>query len=535
MNCKKCGAPIENNSGFCGMCGTPVEPQMNAATDIFNMGAPVQPAEPAQPAAPVQPIIEPVQPMPEVTPVQPVVEPVQPSQPEIIEPVQPVVEPIQPMPTLESETIQQPNQLPIMDMNNGGVPPVNTPAQPSSYDIKPEKKKGSSLPIILIILILLGVGGYFAYKYFFNKPDKVVKGLVNKAYDKFEMPLKKYNDKTDSVLVDAELSINTNIDGLEDLNGMKFNLTTGIDYKNSKVEVGLAYLENNTKILEGMMYVIDKNAYMVLKDIYPNPLKLNTEEINFEEIASETTTATPEDIEYITKRLKDIFLESLNMNDFKQSSAKITLNGSETKVKKISYTLDEIKTQKLMNNMIDNILKDETLVNKLSAIYNTDSETLKELLEDSKVELSDSTSDETIEIAIYTKGITDDFAGMDIELPNGFKAKWNLENDDHWAVNPNSFEEVGCIHTCQGMEFDYVGVFIGKDLYYDGQHVRTNRNAISKDDKTSGIRKSSCLDLEADSLIRRTYKVLLSRGLKGCYIYCEDKALSDYLKKSINR
>lgn len=123
----------------------------------------------------------------------------------------------------------------------------------------------------------------------------------------------------------------------------------------------------------------------------------------------------------------------------------------------------------------------------------------------------------------------------DIELPNGFKAKWNLEKDDHWAVNPNSFEEVGCIHTCQGMEFDYVGVFIGKDLYYDGKHVRTNRNAISKDDSTSGIRQSSTSDKEADLLIRRTYKVLLTRGLKGCFIYCEDNALKEYLKKALTK
>ena len=122
----------------------------------------------------------------------------------------------------------------------------------------------------------------------------------------------------------------------------------------------------------------------------------------------------------------------------------------------------------------------------------------------------------------------------DIKLPNGFKAKWNLENDDHWAVNPNSFEEIGCIHTCQGMEFDYVGVFIGKDLYYDGEHVRTNRNAISKDDKTSGIRLRSTTDEEADKLIRRTYKVLLTRGLKGCFIYCEDSNLKEYLKKQLH-
>lgn len=121
----------------------------------------------------------------------------------------------------------------------------------------------------------------------------------------------------------------------------------------------------------------------------------------------------------------------------------------------------------------------------------------------------------------------------DIVLPNGFKAKWNLEKDDHWAVNPNSFEEVGCIHTCQGMEFDYVGVFIGKDLYYEDGHVKTNRLAISKDDSSSGIRVKTTTDELADKIIRRTYKVLLTRGQKGCFIYCEDDALRDYLKENL--
>ena len=121
----------------------------------------------------------------------------------------------------------------------------------------------------------------------------------------------------------------------------------------------------------------------------------------------------------------------------------------------------------------------------------------------------------------------------DIELPNGFRAKWNLEKDDHWAVNPNSFEEVGCIHTCQGMEFDYVGVFIGRDLYYKDGHVKTNRDAISRDDSSSGIRLRTTTDEEADKLIRRTYKVLLTRGLKGCFIYCEDDALRQHLKERL--
>lgn len=78
----------------------------------------------------------------------------------------------------------------------------------------------------------------------------------------------------------------------------------------------------------------------------------------------------------------------------------------------------------------------------------------------------------------------------DILLPGGFRAKWNLENDDIWAINPESFEEVGCIHTAQGLEFDYVGVLIGKDLRYDTNsgNVITDKSRISKDDKSSGIR-----------------------------------------------
>ena len=122
---------------------------------------------------------------------------------------------------------------------------------------------------------------------------------------------------------------------------------------------------------------------------------------------------------------------------------------------------------------------------------------------------------------------------IDIELPGGFQAKWNLANDKIWAINPRSFEEVGCIHTAQGLEFDYVGVLIGKDLVFDKDsgRVLTNKNAISKDDNSSGIRGAS--DDEARRLILNTYKTLLTRGQKGCYVYCEDEALREYIKRII--
>ena len=122
---------------------------------------------------------------------------------------------------------------------------------------------------------------------------------------------------------------------------------------------------------------------------------------------------------------------------------------------------------------------------------------------------------------------------VDIRLPGGFQARWNLANDKIWAINPKSFEEVGCIHTAQGLEFDYVGVLIGKDLTFDKEtgRVMTDKSAISRDDKSSGIRGAD--DADARRLILNTYKTLLTRGQKGCYVYCEDEGLREYFKEMV--
>ncbi len=123
---------------------------------------------------------------------------------------------------------------------------------------------------------------------------------------------------------------------------------------------------------------------------------------------------------------------------------------------------------------------------------------------------------------------------IDIYLENGFQAQWNLEKDKIWAINPKSFEQVGCIHTAQGLEFDYVGVLIGRDLRFDSEtgQIITDQECISTDDKSSGIR--SAPEDVAKKLIKNTYKTLLTRGQKGCFIYCEDLALRDHIRSMLN-
>lgn len=123
----------------------------------------------------------------------------------------------------------------------------------------------------------------------------------------------------------------------------------------------------------------------------------------------------------------------------------------------------------------------------------------------------------------------------DIVLEDCFRAQWNFSNTNTWAIDEESFEQVGCIHTSQGLEFDYVGVIIGKDLLYRDGEVITNFEARAKTDHSlKGVRKTKDYE-RADRIIRNTYKTLMSRGQKGCYIYCEDKELRAYLEDRLRR
>ena len=124
---------------------------------------------------------------------------------------------------------------------------------------------------------------------------------------------------------------------------------------------------------------------------------------------------------------------------------------------------------------------------------------------------------------------------FDINLENNFHARWNFANTNTWAIDEDSFDQVGCIHTSQGLEFDYVGVIIGRDLRFENYEVVTDFTKRAKTDQSlKGIKTTKNYNL-ADKIIRNTYKVLLSRAQKGCYIYSEDKELLKYIAKMLNK
>ncbi len=134
-----------------------------------------------------------------------------------------------------------------------------------------------------------------------------------------------------------------------------------------------------------------------------------------------------------------------------------------------------------------------------------------------------------------------DAQAWDIELPQfDYRRRWNLDKDGSlWIVTPGSVEQVGCIHTCQGLELDYVGVIIGPDLAYrDGRIVSDATKRASSDQSVKGLKAMFKAEPEsaralADAIVKNTYRTLMTRGMKGCYVYCTDEPLAAYLRSRL--
>lgn len=122
-----------------------------------------------------------------------------------------------------------------------------------------------------------------------------------------------------------------------------------------------------------------------------------------------------------------------------------------------------------------------------------------------------------------------------------FSMSWNLGSDGmQFIIKEDSVHEVGCIHTSQGLELDYVGVIIGDDLRYENGRIITDVSKRASTDQSvkgwkSGLKKNREETLRlTNEIIKNTYRTLLTRGMKGCYIFCTNQQLKKYIMSKMN-
>ena len=117
---------------------------------------------------------------------------------------------------------------------------------------------------------------------------------------------------------------------------------------------------------------------------------------------------------------------------------------------------------------------------------------------------------------------------FDIEI-EGYRYVWNMSNVE-WIMRKESVDEIGCIHTTQGYDLNYVGVIFGREIDYDEFE---NRIVVDLDRfYDSNVKKGTDPDV-VRKYILNAYKVMMTRGIKGCYIYVSNPSLRKYLGRFI--
>jgi DUF2075 family protein len=120
---------------------------------------------------------------------------------------------------------------------------------------------------------------------------------------------------------------------------------------------------------------------------------------------------------------------------------------------------------------------------------------------------------------------------------DGWSMPWNAKPDaaklapgtpksNYWATDPAGIDQVGCIYTAQGFEYDYAGVIFGRDLVYRADTGWVGRPEYSHD---SVVKREAKEPEQFARLAKNAYRVLLTRGLRGCAVLFEDAQTRDFV------
>jgi uncharacterized protein len=114
--------------------------------------------------------------------------------------------------------------------------------------------------------------------------------------------------------------------------------------------------------------------------------------------------------------------------------------------------------------------------------------------------------------------------------PDAGRLAAGIPKSNYWAREAGGIDQVGCIYTAQGFEYDYAGVIWGRDLVYRSREGWVAQPEFSKDNV---VRRGAQGD-DYLALVKNKYRVLLTRGLLGCYVFFEDNETAEFVRSRID-
>ena len=299
------------------------------------------------------------------------------------------------------------------------------------------KKRLLALPIICVIVALLVAAGV-VFRVATASPKAVFKNTINNGYKYIDNALddsQEYYDMFDiqkdavtiSADVKADIDIKDSDEYEKELKDITFSGAAGIDVSNKEILVSGEMAGKKEKVTL-KVFVEDQDIY-VESNLFEKPVKLTSEElgeeldIDWDDISdvleefSKDIDTNPETYKFLTKAVKDAFIDSLDTEYMSKEKAEIEVDGKDIKATKYSYELKEKAVKGIVEGVADNLLENDEFISKSAKATGQDKKDVKDVLKDLKKSAKDIEidKDDVVTINVYTTGLLNKFAGLSVE------------------------------------------------------------------------------------------------------------------------
>lgn len=278
----------------------------------------------------------------------------------------------------------------------------------------PNKKSGLKyfLFIGIPVLIVLAVLGFY---YYITNPKEVLTTTIDTAYNNLEKLLNQavnYNEETDkiSVMNNIRFKTDANLYGYEELQDYVYNLNIEINPTEEYGNVTLGFQKDGKDILNATYYQIKNKLYLASNPVLEYPLDV-TDDIG-DLIKSENFTnnieqnipteeITLEEAKLFLKRMKEIFVESLDNKYIEREKKDISIKNETIKTTKISYLLNKENQERTLDIFKEKLKNDETMIKILAKTNKKTEEEMKKILNSKEKEVFE----DNYTINLYTEGL----------------------------------------------------------------------------------------------------------------------------------
>ena len=311
---------------------------------------------------------------------------------------------------------------------------------------EPVKKKNNLIMILIIVLVLaLGaIGGFFAYKYIvMSNPVTIIEKSLTTLGKKAETAIKEYNSEMNKLLnskIQNELSLS--------LNEYSLDLLMKMDMKNKAIAAEVDAKIDNEDFLNVSGIANEESAYFTLLENTENNFVYYDDFSEAFEITDEVEEINPVLAKFATY-LGESVKETLTKDDFEKSKEEISYKGKQVNATKYAMTFNAENINPILDSYKNKLVKDDELVSYIAELSAESNDGIKDIIvetiDDMKLDVAaEDEETEKVKILIYVKGtelikisLDDPGVRLDLEVYDGINLLVKSKDDENAMLNIN--------------------------------------------------------------------------------------------------